>query len=235
MTGNKILDIPVENMDFIEANIAYAKKLARRFFSARRNLGVDVEDFEGAALLGLCDAARLYDRARNTSFQTFCFRRIWGAMVDMLREGAGVSRRDFHSVVVRADKEEYPIAGKRYNKDVPYSMATTPQQLFALSGVLEEVGIQIYYNPDNDSVDFTYSDLMSPECISVMKSLRQKIEMLIEQLPDNQRTIIKGYYWEEAQDGTTRLSRGWASRLRRRALNDLRKMLEKNLSPLDYL
>lgn len=47
---------------------------------------VDLEDLESAGYFGLLDAARRYDPRRKTKFETFCVRRIRGAILDELRK-----------------------------------------------------------------------------------------------------------------------------------------------------
>ena len=47
---------------------------------------VDLEDLESAGYFGLLDAAKRYDPRRKTKFETFCMRRIRGAIYDELRK-----------------------------------------------------------------------------------------------------------------------------------------------------
>lgn len=44
-----------------------------------------LDDFEGAALAGLADAARLYDPAAGVPFEKYAPRRIFGAVLDFAR------------------------------------------------------------------------------------------------------------------------------------------------------
>jgi RNA polymerase sigma factor for flagellar operon FliA len=47
---------------------------------------VDLNDLEGAAVIGLLDAADRYDPARGVSFKTYAEQRIRGAVLDSLRK-----------------------------------------------------------------------------------------------------------------------------------------------------
>ena len=96
-------------------HINFAKRHAQLFYRKRPNLGFDQEDFEGAALLGLCDAARRFDPARGMLFQTFAYFRIKGAMFDLLREGGGIQRRYYNQIIQASKKRaerEAPEAEK---------------------------------------------------------------------------------------------------------------------------
>ena len=69
-----------------------ALELARRM-AFRLPLSVSREDVEGAALLGLTEAASRYDCMRDEPFMAFARRRIRGAVLDYLRRIDHLSRR----------------------------------------------------------------------------------------------------------------------------------------------
>jgi RNA polymerase sigma factor for flagellar operon FliA len=75
-----------DNMSFALAlHGNHIKKLPRH---------VDMEALKGAALEGLCHAARSYDRTKNVSFRAWAARRIMGQMLDEMRTLDHLSRRD---------------------------------------------------------------------------------------------------------------------------------------------
>lgn len=75
-----------ENISFALAlHGNYIKKLPRH---------VDFEALKGAALEGLCHAARSYDKTKNVSFRAWAARRIMGQMLDEMRALDHLSRRD---------------------------------------------------------------------------------------------------------------------------------------------
>lgn len=71
-------DIVVENLDFVRG---IARKVARRLPAS-----IDLEDLVGAGNVGLMKAARTFDSTRGIQFRTYAARRIYGAIMDELRE-----------------------------------------------------------------------------------------------------------------------------------------------------
>lgn len=47
---------------------------------------IDFEELQSAAYLGLVEAASRYDDTMGVTFQTFAYQRIWGAIIDHLRQ-----------------------------------------------------------------------------------------------------------------------------------------------------
>ena len=226
MASKAVGSIPTENLDLIHENALYAKKIARRFFAARKRFGVELDDFEGAALLGLCDAARLFNRNKGSNFRSFAFPRIRGAMLDMLRQGAGISRRDFHAFVIARDSVSNADAGKYCFQQTPCMLAKTRRELASLSDVLIEAGMRVCYDAQGDSVDVCYANSYDPESAIAEKFSRQYLSLLVECLPEKQRAVIRRDYWEEPQEVLADMSRSWVFRLHGRAIEQLREELE---------
>jgi RNA polymerase sigma factor for flagellar operon FliA len=75
-----------ENMGFALAlHGNYIKKLPRH---------VDMEALKGAALEGLCHAAKSYDKSKGVGFKAWAARRIIGQMLDEMRTMDHLTRRD---------------------------------------------------------------------------------------------------------------------------------------------
>ena len=100
------LAVPEENLAYIQNNIKFAHRLARKFYRERENLGVDLDDYIGSAELGLCDAARRFDSTRGQSFETFAYARIRGSMSDLLRRSGSVPRSYLRHRLKQRAKEE---------------------------------------------------------------------------------------------------------------------------------
>ena len=68
----------------VERNLPLVKYVLSK---VSRNLPphVDRDDLLAAGLLGLTEAARRFDPARNVPFHSYAIPRIWGAMLDELR------------------------------------------------------------------------------------------------------------------------------------------------------
>jgi RNA polymerase sigma factor (sigma-70 family) len=73
--------------------VALAGKLASRL-PAR----VDMDDLIAEGWVGALDAQKRFDPSRGVSFESFAKSRIWGAMIDSLRQGDHLSRNHRRSV-----------------------------------------------------------------------------------------------------------------------------------------
>jgi len=69
----------------IEENLLLAKKIA---FDKKKSLPnfVDLDDLQSAAYLGLVEAANRFDETRGIAFSTFAYPRIFGSVLDFLRQ-----------------------------------------------------------------------------------------------------------------------------------------------------
>jgi RNA polymerase sigma factor FliA len=83
--------------DLIGTHAAMARRIA---LSVARRVPrwIDPDDLIGAALVGLAEAASRFDASRADSFEAFAAQRIRGAVLDELRRGDTLSRRDRMSV-----------------------------------------------------------------------------------------------------------------------------------------
>ena len=230
------------DLHLVLEHIDYGRGLARAFARKRENLGIDYEDYEGAAMLGLCDAARRFDMAKGMQFRTFAYFRIRGAMYDLVRRAGGMSRANYRHLIKTPEKcreenaREEPLQGKKvretsHNKQtLPYSFARTAVELAQLAEVVHEVGIRLHGAEDKDIVDISYSRQLSPEKEAAIRSSKRFVGRLIEKLPEDQRKILELRYFRglslrEASPYFGRGSRSWLSRLHSRAIDSLRDLI----------
>ena len=64
MKNNKI-----KNQGLVIENTKFAKDLALKF----RNSGVEIDELQSASVMGLCEAAILYDESKGVLFKTFAY------------------------------------------------------------------------------------------------------------------------------------------------------------------
>jgi len=229
-----------KNAVLVLRNMNYARKLARQFYYSRKNLGIEMEEFESTALLGLCDAARRYDPSKGIHFQTFCYFRIRGSMYDLLRRGGWVPRKHFHQLIESSEKssgkndttgsaDEEVLDGED-DEMFPYTFARNSGELANLAVIIEQIGVRIHVSKDWDTPEISYSEQLSPEALSALASTRRFLSRLIEQLPAPERRMIElRYFWgrsfDEMREQFDGASRSWLSRLHLRALDNLRDLI----------
>lgn len=232
-------DLPAKKL--ILENIPFAKRMAAHFHRKRTNLGFDLEDIEGAAMLGLCDAASRFEPDRGMMFRTFAYFRIKGAMFDLLREG-GIQRRQFNRMVKNqeafdnARSQDATESKKEPERDcaerIPYAFARTLQELADLMRTIDAIGIQIYISQSGEA-ELSYADAIGPEDATVVRSVRRYLRRLIRRLPERQQAILEKRYFEEQtfdqiSEQLGGISKSWISRMHTAALDSLKVMLEED-------
>lgn len=71
----------------VEAHLPFARHILGKLIGGLPP-GIDEENLEGAALLGLVEAAQQFDHQRGTQFSSFAYPRIRGAILDELRRNS---------------------------------------------------------------------------------------------------------------------------------------------------
>ncbi len=210
----------------VESNVAYAKNLSRKFFAERSEMGIEFEEFCSAAYLGLCDAARRFDRSKGENFQTFSYLRIRGAMYDLLRRG-GWSTWGAFSWFEREEEELPEGERKRRRSYVPRNVS----ELAGALELVEELNLKLWVDKDGEQIDLSYSDHPNPENVLIKKSLAGFLRSAVRSLPPKERQIVELYYFdgwtfEDMRLHFSGVSRSWLSRLHARAMDRLRARIE---------
>ena len=231
--------IPERNLEFVVKNTTYARKLARQFYRDRKHFEIDIEDFEGAALLGLCDAARRYDPEKGMAFQTYAYFRIRGAMYDQMRRGGGIPRRFFHQLVKgeqldtnEEDEKEPSEENKDDKNQLPYAFAKNFAELASLAAIVSEVGVRLHQNSERETFELSYCEQSSPEDAIIANNTMSYLQKLVSQLPENQRRVLEYRYFqgltiEQMREKFVDVSRSWVSRLHAKAIESLRMVSEQ--------
>ena len=224
--------VPKENIPLVIKNVKFADRLARQFYLERRALGIELDEYVGAARYGLCDAARRYDARKGENFITFCYFRIRGALYDLLKQNGGISRSHYHRLVNErfetvARRETLADAGEGR---LPYAFTDNISGLQRLSIVLEEFGIRVYPHTSSTGVTLTYAKPTDPETLTVRSSIRDYVRALVDRLPERERQVIERHYFEDGsfvklREDLGHVSKSWVSRLHGRALGNLRQMI----------
>lgn len=218
----------LSQQQLITEHIPFTKSLARQFYSQHQRSGASLDDLEGSALLGLCDAATRYDRRKGNHFRTYAYYRIRGAMYDLLRQANGVKRSAYKQLVEQppglGNEEEQPGAGS-----LPYAFARTLNELLGIINSIDEIEMTLHISPDGE-IDVSSTRSRNPEELSAIFNARRRLREVIQELPDKQRKIIELHYFRGLSfvDITQELggcSKSWVSRMHSRAIDSLQKTL----------
>jgi len=229
--------LSAEQYAAIESELKFARGLARQFYVKRRNCGFELEDIEGAAFLGLCDAARRYDQSKKINFRTFCYFRIRGAMFDMFRKGP-IPRAYFRRLEsLNAEAKSSPVPevdpeDRESEQEFGYPFAKNAAELFELMGFVDELRVEIDEISDSDRCSTGDENGFGPDTVLAVKETQEFMKKFLERLTDREKELMKlryyyGYSLDEVSTAMGISSKSWVSRIHSRALDKLRKMMSR--------
>jgi len=222
------MSTPEEKAQWIEGCQNLVHSLAWRM-SERLPVRVDVEDLAGYGQIGLAQAANTFDPDRGVKFSTFAYYRIRGAIHDGLTRMLWYRNRSVRELEcdrlvneAMADDLEAEMSGDSGVDETQWfrELAGRVATVFLVGGTTGSGGTQS--EPE---------DLSSSNPISVVsrREIGQRLNELIETLPEDGRTLIQMAYFENTslQEAADQLgvSRSWASRLHARTLRQLETAL----------
>ena len=95
----------------MKENIGYSRGLIVDFMKKHHTAPVEYDELVSAASLGLCEAAHSYRNNPKTSFKTFSYFRIRGAMFDLLRYHDDTARYYYH--LKKKESKEWKIQAEK--------------------------------------------------------------------------------------------------------------------------
>lgn len=218
-------DNPNETQELVEEyeNLVYklAHKIHRRV-AAR----VELEDLISWGYMGLMEAHQRYDSQSGAQFATFAYYRIRGAMLDALSK-------------IRSDQETRSAAA--YNEifetyahtvSAQGNQATIEGRLSSLSSLSANLAMVCILG---ESPETALRPQGAPHQRALIRlQTQEKVRSALERLPQTERELLKGYYFEERSLSEMAAEKGyspsWASRIHNRALERLRGMIESDES-----
>lgn len=217
-------------------NLDLCEMIARHIGRGVPNAALD--ELLSFAREGLLDAARRYDPERGVPFRAFASYRVRGSVIDGLRSLAHLPRR------VHERLKAYDAAGRvsegaledLQSGTVPGSAHAEAERALnahlAAMATAMATGIVSQTVPGEDGPDHLSLALPADEQLE-RAQLLSLIREGIEELPDEERALVRRHYFEgERFDHVARdlgLSKSWASRLHTRAIGRLTKRLQQRL------
>jgi RNA polymerase sigma factor for flagellar operon FliA len=195
--------------EMIVAHLPQIRCIAR-LMSTKLPPHVDLNDLEGAAVIGLLDAAARYDAGRGVSFKTYAEQRIRGAVLDSLREQDWAPRvlrqklRAVEKAVCRIERrlgrepvdleicEELGITLAELHRLWSAARALTPVSFeeyasHSAEGELEPQPIPCWPSPARPD----------PFAVIEEEEVRALLARAIAALPKRERLVLSLYYYDE--------------------------------------
>ncbi|MHC4870211.1 MAG: FliA/WhiG family RNA polymerase sigma factor [Planctomycetota bacterium] len=172
--------------------------------SAKLPPTVDINDLIGAGTLGLIDAIEKFDHTRGIKFETYCSRRLSGAMLDDLRRYDWVPRlirNRSHQLDRSRDELETKLKRRATEEELAEHMNLSMDEF---ESMLNEINVKSMVSLDrkwDDDDNNEMSHLNSLTDHKVMDPLeeiqRNEIKNLaIKGLSDKEKSILIMYYYD---------------------------------------
>jgi len=208
--------VPESRFPLIQDNITFAKKLASQFVRERRKASHEADDYQSAALMGLCDAARRYEENKGVAFRTFAYFRIRGAMFDLMRRQIAYESQ--------TDESEREIG-------FPSVVAKDSFEYEGLKHTIEQLRLTVHFNSEKHIGDISYASQLDPEGLVIHASNMKFIKRVVDKLPENEKKLVTLKYFEGKSFEKMRadfggVSKSWLSRIHHKAIESLRQSVE---------
>lgn len=208
---------------------AYVRSLAngvRRQFNTR----LDPEDLVSYGNIGLFEAAERFDPKLGANFLTFAHYRIKGAIFDGLRKMGTLRGPDQRALYLGERTASYLTSASARDSGGPKAFADDVREVEAAVTSLAAIFAISLEGQEHLQLR---DESMGPEERLELAELKARVKLAIERLPENERKLLIGYYYQgktlEDAGAAIGQSKSWASRLHARAIERLKEFLAEEM------
>lgn len=209
--------------------LSYMPALKTMAFRLKERLpgSIDVNDLIGVGVEEMIKLSRKYDKDRNDSFWGYAKKRVYGSMLDFLRDLDVISRTD-RTLVKAIDA----VTNEYFNEH-----ETEPDDEY-VAKILNEDVEKVREARNVSSVVSTLRiddqmELMGDEdtlAAIEKEDLTEKIQAVLQELDERDQLVIQLYYYEELSlkeiSEILRVSEGRVSQVHKRLMQKIRDRLE---------
>lgn len=197
----------------IDRHQSLVRTLVARVYLRRTGPDVEFADLLQWGQIGLMEAMESYDPAKGACFSTFAHYRVEGAVLNGLAHVSEVQQQLAAHRERRAQRNASIAKGLPSGGKAGAALEQAAVSL-AISMLLDDAGHALAQEP-HPGFDQTYRSVE-------LRSLTARLLQLLDQLPANERQVIKGHYLQQLQFEEVAtlmtLSRGRISQLHQQAL-----------------
>jgi RNA polymerase sigma factor FliA len=218
-----------QDEDFVREHQDFVRKIAAHA-RAELSLTCELEDLIGFGFQGLLEARTRFDASLGVPFRAYAHYRVRGAVLDGVRKMGYLPRRAYaRSRAAHAlDEAAEHAAEERANAELKNVRSNDAQRLRAIDGILGQLAAA-YTVANAAEHDLRPPPEQSPESQVLHEESLQLTHVALEQLPERERVLLRGLYWDERTledvGAELGLSKSWMSRLHARALARVRVAL----------
>jgi RNA polymerase sigma factor FliA len=209
---------PAMRAQLIQHYLGNAKRIAAFLYSKRPVDGVDFDDYLQYARMGLIEAIDRFDPSHGASFSTYAGYRIRGAILNGVESCTELNAvTAYRRRAARERVESVQVALLNETTEDPFYLMVEMALDLALGYLLEDSGL--HGDPDGKSAD--------PYHVCELKFIQDRLKLVVEVLPERERAIIKGHYYEHMEFSTLAvtlgITKGRVSQLHARGLKLVRE------------
>jgi len=213
----------------------YVRSLAsqvRKQFSA----SLELDELVSYGQVGLLEAADRFDAKVGANFLTFAHYRIKGAIYDGLRKMGVLKGGDSRSAYVGERATAYLGNLSDRESGGGGRASSMDDDVRDISNAVQ--GLAALFATGMDALDGMQvaDETLPPDQRLEMEQLKIRVRAAIEKLPEKERKLLQGYYFQgktlEEAGAEIGQSKSWASRLHARAIEELKRSLEEDEVPL---
>lgn len=227
---------PPESDDILERYKSCADLLKPMAIQLRRIVGsaVGLDELVSSGREGLLDAAARFDRTRGVPFRYYAYVRIRGAMLDGARSIMPLPRRIWKKLqgVEALNRITASMRDECSRWEPPEEASAADAQLsdyLAALSTAMAAGMMTLDSERSESIP-SDDDSVDPERAAIRSELYDRIAAAIEELPHDEAALVRRHYLEGLRfDEVAKqlgLSKSWACRLHRRAIDRLADLLQ---------
>lgn len=211
-------------------NVEVARRIALRV-ARRVPPWLSQDDLVAAAMIGLTEAADRYDESRGEPFVAFAEKRIRGAVLDELRRGDLLSRRNrvtASRIGTTMRQLEHALGRPPEDAEIAKALSVTIEDYRENLSMLTQVS----FVDVGETVEPLRAFEPQPEEATAQKEILTQLRAALEELPERDAKLLSLYYIEElgyAEIGEIfGVSESRVCQLHGRALARLRQIMSAN-------
>lgn len=209
--------------EFVRTHAPLVRNLASRI-RAELGLAVELDDLVSYGYRGLLEARERFDPSRGVPFTSYAHYRIRGAILDGVRQMARLPRRAHD---LRKAAEALDLAAESAGEE--RARAGAPPDVGAALAAIDDILGQYTAAFVIAALGQAERSPPSPEHGAHKGEQRGRVSEALERLPERERLVIEGFYFEdrslEELGSSLGISKSWCSRLHTRGLGMLRDAL----------
>ncbi|MEM6328229.1 MAG: sigma-70 family RNA polymerase sigma factor [Bacteroidota bacterium] len=219
------------------AALPLVRSMARRITLPDHPLAT-YRDLENAGMLGMVQALHSYDAERGTSFASFAYGRIRGALIDFLRTIDTLSRdrrRRVAEASRTAEELQQELGAEPRAAQVAARLGVTVREYDRLrTDAQQRFALSLFAESDHHPVPIDTLPSAEEDCQTVAverRSLYEYVDALVERLPAREQKIVNLYFhsgWTLREiAGDLQLTEARISQILSKTLKTLRAHMHK--------